>query len=242
MFQDTINNLNEMNRKLYEENQQFKERNLEQRQQIEHYHLLFQEAQQKAEQTVGLAIRKEREEAMQRESELKRRLQQSFDNKQQDNFIIINNLKEKIDEFKTNESRLCEQLNGVKMELQQERNKVELLEKRLKMAEKDSQSAGESWLVEKAELEAKINELKCQLEHLRKQSQIEKQKLEEKNFKEREEFKSQVKQLESKFEEMIKEKAQNANEYGQLVENNRELNNIIKNKDSLYEKTSKELQ
>ena len=58
-----------MNRKLYDENQQFKERNIEQRQQIEHFHTLFQENKQQNEQTLN-QLRKERDEAYQRENEL----------------------------------------------------------------------------------------------------------------------------------------------------------------------------
>ena len=231
-----------MNRKLYDENQQFKERNIDQRQQIEHYHLLFQETQQKTDQTLNMAIRKEREDASQRENEFKRRIQQSFENKQQDNFIIINNLKEKVDEYKANEAHSREQLNSVKLELQQEIDKVLMLETTCKRLEKDSLMATENWNGQKTELEARINELKSQMEFIRKQNLSEKQKLEEKSLRERDEFKSQIKQLEGKLEDMIKEKAQASNEYGHLAEKNRELNCIIKSKESLHDKNNKDLQ
>ncbi len=117
-----------MNRKLYDENQQFKDRNLEQRQQIEHFHTLFQENQQQNELNLN-QLRKERDEAYQRENESKRRMQQTIDNKNHDTFITMNNLKDKLDEFKSNETHLLNDLNTTKIELQQERNKVDLLEK-----------------------------------------------------------------------------------------------------------------
>ena len=94
-----------MNRKLYDENQQFKERNLEQRQQIEHYHVLFQENQQKAEQTLNQA-RKERDEAYQNETEFKHRMQIQIESKQQKSFMTINTLKEKLDCLTESESFL----------------------------------------------------------------------------------------------------------------------------------------
>ena len=109
-----------MNRKLYEENQQYKDRNIEQRQQIEHYHVLFQENQQKHEITLN-AMRKERDDAFARESDLKRRMQQQLDSKQQENLMLITNLKDKYESLKSNENHLSDELDTIKQALQQER-------------------------------------------------------------------------------------------------------------------------
>lgn len=48
-------------------------------------------------------------------------------------------------------------------------------------------------------------------------------------------------ELEHKLEEVIKEKAQLACKYSQLVDSNRELNGIIKNNDSFHDKKVQEL-
>lgn len=63
----------------------------------------------------------------------------------------------------------------------------------------------------------------------------EKLKLEEKCVSERDELKSQLSSLESKFEEVIKEKAQILFKHGQLIENNRELNSLLQNKEAIGE-------
>ena len=130
-----------MNRKLYDENQQFKERNIEQRQQIEHFHTLFQENKQQNEQTLN-QLRKERDEAYQRENELKRRMQQTFES-----------MSQKLDEFKSNEMLIINDLNATKLELQQERNKCDLLEKKCKLLDKDCVLIKESGTLEKNDYE-----------------------------------------------------------------------------------------
>jgi chromosome segregation ATPase len=233
-LKDTVNNINEINRKLYEENQQYKDRNIEQRQQIEHYHVLFQENQQKNEQTLCV-LRKEKDDVYQRENELKRRMQQTLDSKQQENYLIISSLNDKLEDLKASESHLCDELSNIKLEMQQERNKAELLEKKCKLLEKDNSLLKESWNLEKSGLMQKINDLEKQIELIKKQHLNEKQKMEDSYSLERGDLKNQLTNLENKLEEVIKEKAQISCKYGQLAENNRELNTMLQNKESFHE-------
>lgn len=228
-----------MNRKLYEENHQYKDRNIEQRQQIEHYHVLFQENQQKNEQSLNV-LRKERDEAYQHESDLKRRMQQAIEAKQQEHFVSISNLNSKIDELKVIESNLNDELTKVKNELQQEKNKSELLEKKNKLLEKDVALLKESWNLEKSELKMKITNLEQLMDSIRNQNLSEKQKLENLGLHERNDLKNQLNNLESKLEEVIKEKAQISCKYGQVVDTNRELNLFIQNKEASLDKNLEE--
>ena len=228
-----------MNRKLYEENHQYKDRNIEQRQQIEHYHVLFQENQQKNEQSLNV-LRKERDEAYQHESDLKRRMQQAIEAKQQEHFALISNLNSKIDELKATESNLSDELTKTKNELQQERNKSELLDKKNKLLEKDVGLLKESWNLEKSELKMKITNLEQLMDTMKNQNLSEKQKLENLGLHERNDLKNQLNSLENKLEEVIKEKAQISCKYGQVVDTNRELNLMIQNKESTHEKNLEE--
>lgn len=239
-LKETVNNLNEMNRKLYEENQQYKDRNIEQRQQIEHYHVLFQENQQKNEQTMS-SLRKERDEAYQRENELKRRMQQTLDAKQQDSFVVISTLKEKYDTLKQAEAHLSDELSSAKMELLKERTSADLLDKKCKILDKDNGLLKENWHTEKQQYSAKIEELESKLDKLRKENEGALSRLDEKAQIEREDLKSQLGELERKLEEIIREKAQLACKYGQMVDSSRELNSIIQSKDALYEQKVQEL-
>jgi hypothetical protein len=224
-----------MNHKLYDENQQFKERNTEQRQQIEHYHVLFQENQQKAEHSLN-QIRKERDDAFQSESETKRRLQMTLDAKQQENYIALSSWKEKYECIKESEIHMSQELNTAKTQLQQERNRSELLEKKLKVLEKDLGFSKESWNVERADMDAKLGDCQRQLEAVRVQFGGEKQKLEERNVREREELSRQLRELEVRIEEAIKEKSQISFRCNQLVERNQELSSLYHDKESTSEK------
>ena len=229
-----------MNRKLYEENQQYKDRNIEQRQQIEHYHVLFQENQQKNEITLN-ALRKERDEAFQRENELKRRMQQQLDSKQQENFMLISNLKDKYESLKSNETQLADELETIKLALQQERASVEQLEKKCKQLEKDNSVLKESFSSDKQQYETKISDLEQRNDKLKRDHEAELKKLLEKSFVERDDLKTQMGDLERKFEEVIKEKAQLACKYGQLADENRELNSMIQTKEAYGEQKVEEL-
>jgi hypothetical protein len=121
-LKEKVTSLNEINRKLYDENQQFKERSLEQRQQIEQYHSLFQENQQKHDQAL-LELKKERD---QYETEMKRRCQQTLDSRQHENFAMIGGLKEKMESLRANENLLMNELSAVKQEMQQDKGKTSL--------------------------------------------------------------------------------------------------------------------
>ena len=239
-FKETVNNLNEMNRKLYDENQQFKERNIEQRQQIEHFHVLFQENQQKTEHTLTL-MRKERDEAYQHENDLKRRMQHAMDSKQQETFLTINSLKEKLDEFKANEAQLYNDLNNTKTQMQQEKSANELLEKQIKQLEKDCGLLNDNWTAERNELNKRMNELNTQLEQTKKLQVSEKQKLDDKYMRERDELKVQLKELEKKIDEVTKEKTQLSTKCSQLAEGNRVLETQLQDNQTLNSKNEQEL-
>ena len=111
--------MNEMNRKLYEENQQVKERNVEQRQQLDNFHMLFQENKKENERSMG-SMRKELDEVYQREADLKRRIQQTLESNKQESYQIASQLKEKLDEAKANEAGLVNDLNRAKQMLNDE--------------------------------------------------------------------------------------------------------------------------
>lgn len=224
-----------MNRKLYDENQQYKERSCDQRQQIDNFHILFQENKQENERAINL-LRKELDDVYQREAEQKRRMQQQFDCKHQENYQLIASLKDKLDDMKACEARLRDELNATRLELQQERNKNDLAEKKCRLVEKDSNLLKESYQLEKTDMESKHVELEKQIELIKKQAFVDAQKQEEKFFVERDEIKKQVNELEHKLEEVIKEKAQITCKYGQLADGNRELNSIIKNNEVFHEK------
>lgn len=229
-----------MNRKLYDENQQFKERNLEQRQQIEHYHVLFQENQQKADQSLNQA-RKERDEAYQNETEMKRRMQVALESKQQESFMSINALKEKLACLTESEIHLTQELNTAKTQLNIEKNKNESLEKKTKMLEKECCLLKDSWESERSNLNNKIADLSIQLEASKKQYSKEKQRVDEKNLGEKNELTGQLKELEQKIEEVVKEKAQINYKYGQLVDTNRNLNNALQEQEQVNQKKNEEL-
>lgn len=143
---DTVNNLNEMNRKLYDENQQYKERTCDQRQQIDNFHILFQENKQESERAISV-LRKELDDVLKRESAEKRRMQSTFDSKHQETMQVIASLRANIDEMRERESRLL-------VEIQQERNKNELSEKKCKLVEKDLALLQETNELEKREWDA----------------------------------------------------------------------------------------
>lgn len=141
-----MNNLNEMNSKLYEENQQYKERTCDQRQQIDNFHILFQENKQENERAISV-LRKELDEVLKRESMEKRRIQSSFEAKQQEAMQIVASLRANVEEMREREARLG-------AELQQERNKNELAEKKCKLVEKDVALLREAGELERREWEA----------------------------------------------------------------------------------------
>lgn len=223
-LKDTVNNLNEMNRKLYDENQQFKDRNLDQRQQIDNFHMLFKDNKQEAERQVAM-LRREFDETLKREAELKKRLQQVQDMKQQE----MSELKQKLDQSKQAESRMISEIGKTKFEFEQ-------LEKKCKSIEKDNYGLKEHSDKLKADLDSKIESLKCQLDCLNKQTQSDRLKQEERTTRDNTEHKKQLDELEHKLEEVIKEKAQITCKYAQVVDNNRELNKIIKNNDEFHDK------
>lgn len=226
-LKETVNNLNEMNRKLYEENHQYKDRNIEQRQQIEHYHVLFQENQQKNEQSLS-TLRKERDDAYQHENELKRRTQQTLDTKHNENFALVTNLNEKLDDLRSKEAHLSDELSKLKITLQQEKSKSELLDKKNKLLEKDVCLLKESWNLEKSDLVLKIKNLDELLVQAKTQNSSDTQKVEDECHK-------QLASFESKLEEVIKENTQISCKYTQVVESNRDLNLMVQNKQALHE-------
>lgn len=135
-----------MNRKLYDENQQYKERTCDQRQQIDNFHILFQENKQESERAISV-LRKELDDVLKRESAEKRRMQSTFDSKHQETMQVIASLRANIDEMRERESRLL-------VEIQQERNKNELSEKKCKLVEKDLALLRETNELEKREWDA----------------------------------------------------------------------------------------
>jgi chromosome segregation ATPase len=229
-----------MNRKLYEENQQFKERNLEQRQQLENFHVLFQDNQMNTEQTIN-QMRKERDDSYQRENDLKRRMQHAIDTKKQESFLALNSLKEKLEEYKSNEAELYAEINNLKAQVQQEKSKFDLQEKKFKLLEKECELLKQNLSNEKSDHNDKLTEFNSQLEQSKKIYLNERQLQEEKFARERDEYKFQLGELENKIEEVIKEKAQINYKYGQLIETNRELNNQLQNHHILKEKSEQEL-
>lgn len=118
-----------MNRKLYEENQQYKERTCEQRQQVESLHMMLQQeksSKQQQSDSQMSALRKE----LERESGEKRRMQAALESKQQEAMQAIAAMRASVDEMREREARLL-------LELQQERSNCELTEKKCKIAEKE---------------------------------------------------------------------------------------------------------
>ncbi len=229
-----------MNRKLYEENQQYKERNIEQRQQIEHYHSLYQESQQKSEHSLN-QIRKERDEALQNEADLKRHMQLALDSKQQESLQAAKMWKEKFEDIKESEIRLSQELTMSRTQLQNEKSKAELLEKKCKALEKDCSSLKENWDTEKSSMDDRISSYDSQMDLAKKQFAIEVQKLDEKYRKEKDELLIKLKDMETRVEEVLREKNQISHKYGQLVENNRDLNNLCQSKENTFEKKQEEL-
>lgn len=118
-----------MNRKLYDENQQFKDRTCDQRQQIENFNIMFQENKKESERAINV-LRKELDELTKRENLEKRRMQSTFETKHQEAMQIISSLRKNLDEMQIREANLLE-------EIQQERNKSEISEKKIKLNEKD---------------------------------------------------------------------------------------------------------
>lgn len=131
-----------MNRKLYEESQQYKERTCDQRQQIDNFHILFEENKQENERAIAV-LRKELNEA----SLEKRRLQMAIDATHQDAMREMSALRVQLDEAREREARAI-------LELQQERSKNELSEKKCKLVEKDVALLREAGELERRELEA----------------------------------------------------------------------------------------
>jgi len=229
-----------MNRKLYEENQQYKERNIEQRQQIEHYHVLFQESQQKSEHSLN-QVRKERDDALQNETDLKRRMQLALDAKQQESLQTVKTWKEKFESLKETEIHLTQELSTSRSLLQNEKSKTELLERKCKALEMDCSLLKENWDSEKSSLDDRINDYDSQMELAKKQFAIEVQKLDEQHAKEKKELVVKLKEMENRVEEILKEKTQIGYNYGQLVESNRDLNSLCQSNESSYEKKQEEL-
>ena len=153
-----------MNRKLYDENQQYKERTCDQRQQIDNFHILFQENKQENERAISV-LRKELDEVLKRESAEKRRMQSVFDSKQQETLQIIASLRTNINEISEREARVL-------VELQQERSKTELSEKKCKLVEKDILLLREAGEFERRELDASRNKTIQDSEVIRKGSII----------------------------------------------------------------------
>lgn len=206
-----MDNLSELNRKFFEENQQLKERAMSQRDQIDQYHMLFDDNKNEVDQ-----LRDELNQVYQRESDLKRQNMQL------------------LSQIQCSESSLVAEVAKLKQTIEQEKNRADLFEKKLKMLEKESNDLLEQERSEKSEIEVR---LRCQHDERLKQERL---KLEEKFNVERDEFKKQLTDLEHKLEEVIKEKAQLAFKYGQLVETNRDLNSMVKNSQVFNDKKVEE--
>lgn len=135
-----------MNRKFYDENQQYKERTCDQRQQIDNFHILFQENKQESERAISV-LRKELDELAKRENAEKRRIQMNFDNKHQEAMQVIASLRSSLEEMQDRESRLL-------AELQQERSQNELSEKKIKQQENEILLIRETKELDRREWEA----------------------------------------------------------------------------------------
>ncbi len=223
-----------MNRKLYDENQQLRERSLEQRQQLDNFHTLFQENKQEHERSLA-ALRQELDESYgRRESESKRRAQHESQ-------LATQQLRERLDEAKASaEASLLGEVAKARQALESELRRGESCEKKWRQAEREYGSLIEKQNVEKIDLESRVRSLEERCELVKRQAIGERQKLEEKYASEREEWKRQLSDLERKIEEVIKEKAQITCKYGQVVETNRELSAMCKSAQIYSEKKVEE--
>jgi hypothetical protein len=228
-----------MNRKIFEENVQLKEKNIENTQQLDNFKIIFRDNKQEQDSSF-IALRQELDECYQREVDLRNKLQEVLQSKEQESLKVISSLKKQLEETESYQSNTLNDLNKVKQGLEAEQHRADIFEKKHRQVEKDLTLVVEKQKIEKCDLESKVRSLEEKCELIKRQALNEKQKLEEKFNTERTESKKQLTELEHKIEEVIKEKAQLSCKYGQMVENNRELNSMMKNAQIYNDKKSEE--
>jgi hypothetical protein len=230
---ETLNNLNDINRKLYEENGQYKERNLEQRKQIEHMHMLLIETKQSNDLNQNL-IQKKADECikdLQKEIDVKKRQLQDTEQKQKDLFSKLKTFSNEINELKLENKSLVDTIGNQEGQFNEDIAKLRL---------NFSNILQQTFDIELKKLKDNFYNEKYNLE-----TQIELQKKQFFNEKsvfetEKYELQSNIRDLELKLEEIIKEKAQFSYRCGQVTQTNRDLSKIldqneIKNEEKLNE-------
>lgn len=234
-LKSTIQSVNDMNHKFYDEIQHLKERNMDQRKQIDSFNKLFQDCKQDSERKLG-QIRQEFEQSLKREMELKKMIQQIQENKNQE----ISNLKDKLEKAKLVESEQNSEIEKRRNEIQSKTDKIETLEKSIRQIENELSALKDNTLSEKKTLLNDIETLKSNVDTLNKQIEDERSNHADKSKAERAEQKKHIDELESKLEEVIKEKAEITCKYGQILDRNKELNDLMKSNDENNEKALKE--
>lgn len=215
-----MNNLNEVNRRLYDENSKYQERNVEQRKQLEHFHLVILEIKKAQEQAHSeLKISNERLTQYESELEMKTAQVNALQNKEK-------TLLDKLELVKTQ----CQELLDCRNVLQREVYDLrDFFNDSLTKMKKNSTSVKDAHF---AEIK-RLNEIACmnriELEQVQKMAQHDKQKLE----KEKVELSKHLNEIEMKLEEIIKEKAQISYENGQLNEKNHVLADLVSHKEKL---------
>ena len=130
--------MNDLNRKLFDENQSYKERSREQRQQLEHYHTLLHENRANS----------ERELADVRAAcadELQRQLGES----RVEHERACSTLRQRIDELRSNESRLVGEIGELREALRRETARSLDWEEKCKRAEADKSAREAEWASER---------------------------------------------------------------------------------------------
>jgi hypothetical protein len=115
----TINNLTEINRQVYDENTQIKERNSEQRKQIEQAHLLLIEAKQSQEFNQNF-MQKKADDCLkdyQKELDAKKRYIQQIEQRQHAYLNEIKSINGQIDALKDVKYKLIDNINELKLNL-----------------------------------------------------------------------------------------------------------------------------
>lgn len=215
-----MNNLNEVNRRLYDENSKYQERNVEQRKQLEHFHLVIMEIK-KAQEHAHSDLKISNERLTQCEGELEMKTAQ----------VKGLQIKEKtlLDKLELVKSQ-CKELVESKKVLQREVYDLrDCFNDSVTKMNKNNASIKDAHL---AEIK-RLNEIACmnriELEHVQKMAQHDKQKLE----KDKGELSKQLNEIEHKLEEIIKEKAQLSYKNGQLTEKNHDFDHLVEQKEKL---------
>jgi hypothetical protein len=204
-FKDTINNLNDINRKLYDENSQYKERNLEQRKQIEHMHMLLIETKQSNENLV----QKKADEI-----DVKKRQLQESEYREKELLMKIKSFSLEINDVKKEKNQLIDAINKIDLQFKEELKRLRLnfSSSLQQMFEIEVKKLSDNYQNEKYNLETQIDVQKKQF--LNEKSLIDTEKYE---------MQSNIRDLELKLEEIIKEKAQLKERNGSLTQTNRSL-------------------